>query len=102
MRFFSTIKRPYPLLSGALLAIGACESAPPVQEMSDARQAIEVARQAGAADYAEPELVKALRYLEEAELELDSEHYAKARRNALEARSKALEARAVSDSAGPH
>ncbi|HEX5786737.1 MAG TPA: DUF4398 domain-containing protein [Woeseiaceae bacterium] len=83
------------------LALSACETAPPVQEMSDARQAIEVARQAGAASHARPELTEALQYLEEAENELDIEDYARARRSALQAKSKALEARALSEASHP-
>lgn len=91
------------ILTGLLGAglLGACETAPPVQEMSDARQAIEVAVQAGARSRAEPELNEALQYLEEAERELDVENYARARRSALQAKSKALEARALSEAAGP-
>ena len=87
------------LLAG--LALGACETAPPVQEMSDARQAIEVARQAGAESHAELELTEALKYLEEAENELDIEDYARARRSALQAKSKAQEARALSEASHP-
>ena len=35
-----------------ILSISACESSPPVQEMSDARQAIAVAKEAGAEELA--------------------------------------------------
>ncbi|MCB1844769.1 MAG: hypothetical protein KDI09_17535, partial [Halioglobus sp.] len=47
-------------------ALAACETAPPVQEMSDARQAIAVAREAGAEDRAASELRQAEAYLESA------------------------------------
>lgn len=89
------------LLGLSLVLLSACEASPPVQEMSDARQAIEVARQAGAESHAKPELYEALRHLEEAEHELDVEDYAQARRSALEAKSKALEARALSEASRP-
>ena len=43
------------VLFAAILAIVGCQSAP-VQEMSDARQAIAVAKEAGAADHAADDL----------------------------------------------
>ena len=52
--------RLFSALALALL-LAACETAPPVQEMSDARQAITVAREAGAADLAAAELAEAER-----------------------------------------
>ncbi len=58
------------ILKGLLLAVfstSACETAPPVQEMSDARQAIAVAREAGAAERAAFHLKAAEDYLESAE-----------------------------------
>jgi hypothetical protein len=81
-----------------LCALSACETAPPVQEMSDARQAIEVARQAGAEAHARAELYEALSLLQNAEDELSSEKFAQARRDAVMAKSKALEARERSES----
>ena len=79
----------------------ACESAPPVQEMSDARQAIAVAREAGAEDYAAEELLEAERYLKSAEEKLSAEQYGDARRDALEAKERALNARASSEENRP-
>lgn len=81
-----------------LLAAAACETAPPVQEMSDARQAIEVAREAGAADLAAAELAEAEQYLESAEKKLNDQAYREARQDALEAKSKALNALEMSES----
>ncbi len=101
MRSSVSTKRPLPWFACALLAAGGCETAPPVQEMSDARQAIEVARQAGAEAHAGPELTEALHFLESAEHDLDVEEYARARRSALQAKSKALEARALSEAVQP-
>lgn len=77
--------------------MAACETSPPVQEMSDARQAIAVAREAGAEAYASAELGRAVELLELAEQELGAEDYARARRNALQAKNKALEARKLSE-----
>ena len=63
--------RPILLSIAAFLAVllmaTACETAPPVQEMSDARQAIAVAREAGAEAHAAAELIEAEKYLESAE-----------------------------------
>ena len=78
------------------LAAG-CETTPPVQEMSDARQAIAVARDAGAEDHARVELHEALHYLQSTEKELIAEEYMQARRDALLAKAKAQEARQRSE-----
>ncbi len=80
-----------------LCLAAACETTPPVQEMSDARQAIAVAREAGAEDHARVELHEALRYLHSAERELSAEEYMQARRDALLAKAKAQEARLRSE-----
>ena len=81
----------------ALLLLAACETAPPVQEMSDARQAITVAREAGAADLAASELAEAERYLESAEQRLDRQQYREARNAALEAKLRAQQALKLSE-----
>jgi Domain of unknown function (DUF4398) len=96
-----TRKRHLPWLACLLAATGGCESSPPVQEMSDARQAIDVARQAGAEAHAKLQLYEALQYLQDAERDLDVEEYASARRSALQAKSKAQEARALSETSQP-
>jgi hypothetical protein len=58
------------LLQTALVAVflvaSACETAPPVQEMSDARQAIAAAKEAGAAEKAAFHLKAAVDYLDSA------------------------------------
>ena len=87
-------------LFGALvvtLLLAACETAPPVQEMSDARQAITVAREAGAADLAAAELAEAEKYLQNAEDKLDDEEYREARYAALEAKLRAQKALQMSE-----
>lgn len=79
------------------LLFAACETAPPVQEMSDARQAITVAREAGAADLAAAELAQAEKYLQNAEDKLDHQQYREARHAALEAKYRAQKALQLSE-----
>jgi len=70
-----------------LLLLGAgCASTPPVQEMSDARQAVQAAREAHAERYAPISLGEAERLLEEATRQLQVKNYRKARENALAAK----------------
>ncbi len=76
----------------ALLSLTACETTPPVQEMSDARQAIAVAKEAGAEEYAAFHLKAAEDYLDTAKKALDDGQYSEARRNAKHAKVKALDA----------
>ncbi|MDX1517258.1 MAG: DUF4398 domain-containing protein [Woeseiaceae bacterium] len=85
------------LVASMLVLATGCEIAPPVQEMSDARQAIAVARDAGAETHAADQLREAVQYLETAEQKLNEESYAEARRAALAAKSKALTARRLSE-----
>ena len=84
------------LLAG-LLSLSACETAPPVQEMSDARQAIAVAKEAGAADKAAFHLKAAEDYLESAEKALNDHEYSEARYDAKQAKAKALDALKASE-----
>ena len=82
-------------LLGVLLLAAGCETSPPVQEMSDARQAIAAAREAGAARHAGDELARAEALLDGAEeyLELGtSGAYWQAKRNAISAKEVAFEA----------
>lgn len=86
-------KTPFRLLSClCLLAIGACASGPPVQELSDARQAIAAAREAGAATYADEGLRSAEARLAEAETQLNQRMYWEAKRLALDAKESAVDA----------
>lgn len=81
------------LTSGVLLIfLVACGSAP-VQEMSEARQAIEAARVAGAEEYAPEGYQKAATLLKSAEEMLNERRYSKARENAALARDEAIQAR---------
>lgn len=88
-------KSPLPLLHSlvlCLLAVGACATAPPVQEMSDARQAIAAAREAGAATYAGAGLLSAETRLAEAEAQLQQRMYWDAKRLAEGAKESAVDA----------
>ncbi len=65
--------------------------------MSDARQVIAVAKSAGAAEFAASDLAAAEAFLESAQAKLAEHAYSQARRDALQARDKALEALAISE-----
>ena len=86
-------------LAALLLLLASCGTGPPVQEMSDARQAIAVAREAGASTSARDELSEAERYLDSAEDKLQRRLYQGARQDAMQAKNKALEALAASQNA---
>ena len=88
-------------LALSLFAMSACETAPPVQEMSDARQAIAVAREAGPNADAARELESAESYLESAEQELNQRNYSQARDAALEAKARAMRSLKMSESTTP-
>jgi len=62
-----------------------CTSAP-VQEMSDARQAIAAARGAGATEGTSPELYAAQAAITRAEKHIDAQEYTRARLAAMEAK----------------
>jgi hypothetical protein len=72
------------------LALAGCVSAPPVQEMSDARQAIAAAEQADAGRAAADTLADARRFLAEAERQIQEEAYGPARMNAVRAKNRAV------------
>jgi hypothetical protein len=84
------VRRGVPVV--LLLLLSACGSGPPVQEMSDARQAITVARQAGAEESAAQQLRDAEELLNRAQQKLSDRAYDEARDNALQAKLKALDA----------
>lgn len=91
---FATIARNAG--SAILVAIGLAGCAlAPTQEMSDARQSVQAAHEAGARDYASRNLRVAVEYLEEAERELELRYFSRARHDAVVARSEALKARNV-------
>jgi len=85
------------LAAGSVLA--ACVTAPPVQEMSDARQAISAAEQANAGRLAPEPLGDARRFLAEAERQIQTQAYGPARMNAVRAKNRAVQALATSQPA---
>ena len=87
-----TVRPIQGLLAMALLALGGCAGGPPVQEMSDARQAIAVAREAGASQHSPTELRDAENYLDSALRNLTRKEYGEARDDAIEAKNRALAA----------
>lgn len=91
--FTNVLKARRQLIAvAALCCLAACETTPPVQEMSDARQAIAVAREAGAVDRAAFHLRAAEHYLASAEQSLSGRAYSLARRDAKQAKMKAMDA----------
>jgi len=74
------------LAVASLLALGACATNPPVQEMSDARQAIQAAITAGAEKYADLALADAREFLAKAEANLQRKAYNGAKNDAREAK----------------
>jgi predicted S18 family serine protease len=84
------------LLLAALL--GACAGAP-VQEMSNARQAVRAAEHAGATTAAPQLMTDAKQLLKSAETHLHHGEYRTARDEAEQARTKAVEARRVAEAA---
>jgi hypothetical protein len=75
----------------ACMGLTACAGAP-VQEMSNARQAIKAARDAGAEKLAPQKLNEAQTLLQQAEQSLQRRDYRDARRDAVAAHGKAAEA----------
>lgn len=76
----------------AAISVAACAVAPPVQEMSDARQAILAAEAAAADRHAGDEIGEARRLIAEAEEDIAAEAYGPARSKALRAQARAMRA----------
>lgn len=89
-RWFLRRGKLYALLFSAVLS--ACASAP-VQEMSDARQAIHAAEQAGAQTKAPYYFDRARESLESAEFALQRRNYGLAQEEAIRAKAAAIKAR---------
>ena len=77
--------------------LAACQTSPPVQEMSDARQAIAAAIEAGAGTVAQEELKKAEDHLDAAEERISEKAYTAARREAMTAKQNALDALSIAE-----
>ncbi len=82
------------------LVIASCAVGPPVQEMSDARQAIAAAEESNAATLAPDDLDEARRLLEEAESQLRDRNYGLAQDSALLARDRAVDALQATQAVG--
>lgn len=101
---FPLFARSWRRLTPALAAVCAagllvaCAPAP-VQEMSEARQAIEAARAAGAEQYAQPQLDEAHSLLDTAQEMLNDRRFRDARRSASQARDAAIRARETAEAA---
>jgi Tfp pilus assembly protein PilX len=89
------IKNAFSLM--LLLGVLAACAAVPVQEMSDARQAVEAARRVTSASQDSPALRSAEALLQNAEQALAEGNYKQARKDAEAARQKAMEAQASQD-----
>lgn len=83
------------LLGGSL---GGCAGAP-LQQLSDARQAVRAAEKAGAGQYAPDLLEEAKRLVESARVNLHRGEYRQSRDDAELARERAMEARRVAEEA---
>ena len=99
-----TIKMQKPLshmFSSVLLIlfVASCSISPPVQEMSDARQAI-AAEVVDASEHAPTQMGNARRFLEEAEAHIKQQQYGLARSMARIAKNSAVEALKVSQVTG--
>jgi hypothetical protein len=92
----------FPRFALAWLLVGVhlsgCVGAP-VQEMSNARQAVRAAQRAGAEQHAPTVFAEAQKLLEQASSNLSQGEYREARDQAEQARAKALEARRLAEEA---
>jgi len=78
-----------------MLLFAACASQAPVQEMSNARQTLNLARLANAQKYAQKKYIKAQEILDMAVTELNSGDFTEARRLALQAAQAARQAQLI-------
>jgi outer membrane murein-binding lipoprotein Lpp len=88
------------VLVGVACLMG-CAAEPPVQEMSDARQAIAAARMAGATEATSPDLYAAQAAIARAQTHLEAQQYARARLAAQEAKRHAAAALNTAQHAEP-
>ena len=88
----TAMMRLIAIFVGVVCLIG-CRGAP-VQEMSDARQAIAAAREAGVTEIASPDLYAAQAAIVRAESHLQAQEFARARYAALQAKKHAVVAMA--------
>jgi outer membrane murein-binding lipoprotein Lpp len=79
------MSRLFAVVLGVICLTG-CPSGPPVQELSDARQAIAAATTAGATPSTSPDLYAAQAAITRAETHLEAKEYVRARLAAQEAK----------------
>lgn len=87
-------------LLALLIALGACAGAP-VQEMSDARQAIRAAEAVGAEKQASVQMAQARELIKSAEADIRIGDYRQAREHARLSREMAIEARRLAEVSAP-
>lgn len=87
------IRRGRLLAALLIVVVAGCASAPPVQEMSDARQAVEAAKAVDAPTKAPGAYIKAAAHMHYAESALQNGNYKIAREHATWAKTHALDAR---------
>ncbi len=87
---------PTLISSLALLLLASCATTAPVQEMSNARQTIQAAVDAGAETHAPAVLSQARNLLDNASTELEAGNYLLARDYAVQAKQLAIQARQTS------
>jgi outer membrane murein-binding lipoprotein Lpp len=85
------MSRLIAVVVGVVFLLG-CASGPPVQEMSDARQAIAAAQTAGATSANSPDLYAAQAAIARAQKHLEAQEYVRARLAAQQAKHHATEA----------
>jgi len=81
----------YLIIIACTVWLAGCKG-PPIQEMSDARQAIAAARAAGAAERSPTELNAAQDAIARAEQDIQQQHFTRARFSAQEAKRRAAAA----------
>jgi hypothetical protein len=90
----------FTILLGFALCLIGCTTGPPVQEMSDARQAIAAAAAAGLTKNSSPEFAAAQAAITRAESHLQAQEYTRARYAAKQAKSHAALALADAQETG--
>lgn len=88
------------LVAGGMAVAGGCASVPPTQEMSDARQALDAAREADANRYAPRAMDGASQLLSQAEQKLEAGAFKQAQESALAAKQEATKARTMAVALG--
>ncbi|MFZ5593165.1 MAG: LysM peptidoglycan-binding domain-containing protein [Pseudomonadota bacterium] len=86
------------LVVGGMVVAGGCASVPPTQEMSDARQALDAAREADAGRYSPRAMEGANQLLSQAEQKLEAGAFKQAQQSALAAKQEATRARTMAAS----